>query len=107
MNVGVNGTARFNCSGIGLISFLVNNQTIGPALRSQGFDDSSPQVPDEDDPTVNTRTLFVDGRIKNSGSKISCSVLSTSPPSSARSGAALLLVFEPSMLHCYRIVFCT
>lgn len=105
MNVGINGTARFNCSGIGLISFLVNNQTIGPALRSQGFDDSSPQVPDEDDPNINTRTLIVDGRIENNGSKISCFVFSISPRSSVLSGEALFLVFDQrlSMLHWYRI----
>lgn len=101
INVSINGTAIFTCKAVGLITFEVDSRAIDETLRSQGFDDSSPEVPDEDNPSINTRTLIVDGRVKNNGSKISCSVFSTSPPSSARSGAALLLVFEPSMLHCY------
>ena len=102
MSVTIDGTAIFTCKAVGLITFEVDNQAIDSVLRSQGFDDSSPQVPDKDDSTINTRTLIVYGRIENNGSKISCSVLSTSPPSSARSDEALLLVFELSMIHCYR-----
>ena len=101
MNVTIDETVRFTCKAIGLITFEVDNRAIDPALRSQGFDDSSPEVPDEDDPSINMRALIVDGRNQSNGSKISCSVFSTSPLSSARSPAALLLVFKPSMLHCY------
>ena len=102
MKVAVNGTATFSCRGLGeFIRFEVNSQTINSILRKQGFDDSSPEVPDSSNPDIITRVLRVFGAIDNNGSSIVCVVFRISPFSFNRSNPAILWVFEQGMLHCY------
>ena len=106
MKVAVNGTATFSCRGLGeFIRFEVNNHTINSVLREQGFDDSSPEVPDSSNPDNITKVLKVFGAIDNNGSSIVCVVFRISPITFSRSGPAILWVFEQGMLHCY-FYFC-
>ena len=100
MKVAVNGTATFSCRGLGeFIRFEVNNRTINSVLREQGFDDSSPEVPDSSNPDNITRVLKVFGAIENNGSSIVCVVFQISPVSFSVSSPAILWVFEQGMLY--------
>ena len=102
MKVAVNGTATFSCRGLGeFIKFEVNNHTINSILREQGFDDSSAEVPDHNNPDNITKVLRVFGAIENNGSSIVCVVFRISPLSFSMSSPAILWVFEQGIFHCY------
>lgn len=98
MNVTINETAVFTCVAVGtFIEFEVNNQTIDLVLRNRGFDDTSLEI------SVNntlTRKLRALGTIENNASEVYCLVFQVDVPpfSLVRSSAAILLVFEQSML---------